>query len=213
MHYSSAISFSSHHCKPILFRLMFRINFKQPHMAENCWCMFYTDEYECGIHLWVIMTYKSQGSLVMEATSIIHIRVNCPQKSTLKGVSHWAANACEPANFGFANFSDKYWRKSVFASVISDFVRRLATISNICANVCEAFVKDSWRLLATVHKCLATVFAKISNCLPILCHCMWTFGTFCQLLILYQANLLTQFYKLGESRRTLATNGLNGSIS
>ena len=34
---------------------------------------------------------------------------------------------------------------------------------------------------------------------------MWTFGTFCQLLVKYQANLLTQFYKLGESRRTLTT--------
>ena len=52
---------------------------------------------------------------------------------------------------------------------------------------------------------LATVFAKISNCLSILCHCMWTFGTFCQLLVKYQANLLTQFYKLGKSKRTLAT--------
>ena len=34
---------------------------------------------------------------------------------------------------------------------------------------------------------------------------MWTFGTFCQLLVKYLANLMTQFYKLGESRRTLST--------
>ena len=29
---------------------------------------------------------------------------------------------------------------------------------------------------------LATVFARISNCLSILCQCMWTFWTFCQFL-------------------------------
>ena len=38
-----------------------------------------------------------------------------------KGVSHWAANACERSEFGFVNFPDECWRKSELASVISNF--------------------------------------------------------------------------------------------
>ena len=69
-----------------------------------------------------------------------------------------------------------FWR---MLAKISDIKWRLATISNIWANVSESVCE---RQLATIGDCkqmLATTFAKISNYLPILCHYLWTFETFC----------------------------------
>ena len=69
-----------------------------------------------------------------------------------------------------------FWR---MLAKISDIKWRLATISNIWANVSESVCE---RQLATISDCkqmLATTFAKINNYLPILCHYLWTFETFC----------------------------------
>ena len=48
----------------------------------------------------------------------------------------------------------------------------LATISNIRANVCESVCKRQLGTLSDCKLMLVTVFAKISNYLPILCHCL-----------------------------------------
>ena len=79
------------------------------------------------------------------------------------------------ANFGFANFLTNVGENQGFPlslATFSDFYRRLAT--TIFARMfAKVFAKDSWRLLATVNKCLRQFFAKISNYLPIMFMNVW----------------------------------------